>query len=239
MKKQVNELGIGRETAEALAGEIPKKRRSKSNKWSFSRNGNRFLVKDIRYSGFWYRYTVGWFLMRRESRFYVRARGLPFVPHYYGKLDGDALIFEEVDAAPLKRVSSDDLSPGFFDNLRECVEELHRRGIVHLDLRQQGNILLTPEKNLKIVDFESALFLGYFRWLQALLIPLFSRIDHSAILKLRLRYRPDEVSDDEKRRYRRYRMIRKLWPVRNGMFRWIKRRLRHRAADEIHPHTQK
>jgi hypothetical protein len=237
--KQRNQLGIGRETAESLAGNIPKKRGAKSNKWSFQKDGKDFLVKDIRYSGFWYRYTVGWFLLWRESRFYTRARGLPFVPHYYGKLDADGLIFEKVDATPLKRVPPGDLPPGLFDQLRVCVDELHRRGIVHLDLRQRGNILLTPEKDLKVVDFESALYLGYSPWLRALLLPVFARVDYSAILKHRLRYCPDEVTEEEKRRYRRYRRIRMFWPVRNGMFRWIRRRLRPRATEQSHPHPQK
>jgi predicted Ser/Thr protein kinase len=233
----MNTLGISRETGESLARDVPKRYGWRPAQWSFRQNGTSFIVKDNHYTKFFYRYTVGWFLLRREARIYSRAEGLECIPRCYGRLDRDALVLEEVEAIPLKRAAAKELPGDFFRNLEACIEDLHRRGIVHLDLRQGGNVLLTPEGKPKLVDFESSLFLGSSRLLRALLLPFFAWVDRSAILKLRLNYCPDEVTEEERKRYRRFRIIRSLWPVRNHTLRRLRRRMKHRVKDKIQLHS--
>lgn len=219
----MNELGLTREAAEALAGTVPRDAGWDSSQWSLVHAGTSLLVKDIRYSAPFYRRTAGRLILAHEERIYRRTEGLPFVPKCYGRLDPWSLLFERVDATPLTRVNPRDLPEGFYRQVLSCLEQLHGRGIVHLDLRHMGNILVTPSGRPVLIDFESSLFLGRGPFSRKTLVPLLSWIDFSGILKFLLRDFPDQVSEEDRKRYERYRRLHVLWP-----FHRIARKIRHR-----------
>ena len=219
----MNELGLTREAAEALAERVPRDAGWDSSQWSFVHEGKPLLVKDIRYSSPFYRRTAGRLILANEERIYRRADGLFFVPKCYGRLDPWSLLFERIDAIPLTRVDPRDLPKGFYRQVLSCLEQLHGRGIVHLDLRHMGNFLVTPSGRPVLVDFESSLFLGRSVFSRKALVPLLSWIDFSGVLKFLLRDFPDQVSEEELKRFKRYRRLHFLWP-----FHRIARKIRHR-----------
>jgi predicted Ser/Thr protein kinase len=204
---------LTRPAAEALAdGCDPGTRPWKPTHWTVTSGRDRLWVKDVRYSAAIYRHTVGRLLLRREARIYRKAEGLEFVPRFFGRFDRDSLVIAHEPATPLYKLDRTGVDPDFFDRLRGCVRELHRRGIVHLDLRHRGNILVRDDGSPVLIDFESALSLGRNPISRRLLVPLFAWVDFSAILKFQLRCFPETVPEPRARRYRRMRVLRLLWP---------------------------
>ena len=183
-------LGITREEAERLSADLPAQPdRWKPTLWTFEHQGRRYAVKDVRRTAPAFRYTAGRWTVNHEARIYRRLEGLEFVPPFRGRFDRDAMILEWVDATNLRQLEAPDLPAGFFDELQQCVDRLHARGVVHFDLRHRTNILAGADGKPRLVDFEIAFYFG--RWLAS----LFAWVDRSAVTKFRIRYSPGEVSD--------------------------------------------
>ena len=215
-------VALTRAEAERLAGEVPKGGKWKSSLWTVPRGDITLLVKDVRYSAGAYRYTVGRLLLHWEARIYRHLEGLPFVPRFFGWLDGDALVIEQVEGVPLSGVGGAELDPAFYDRLGECLARLHERGVVHLDLRHRSNILVAPGGRPVLIDFASALYLGRGR-LGRRLVPLAGWIDESGLLKYRLRDFPAGATEEDWRRFRRFRRLHLLWPF-DRIYRKVRRR---------------
>ncbi len=183
--------------------------------WTTSIGGQRVVVKDVSHTAPLFRYTLGRLSLSREARIYRRLDGVVCVPRFLGRLDRDAILLEQVDAIPIHEFVGREhgIEPGFFDDLRACVDALHERGVLHMDLRHRGNILVDRDGRPRIVDFEIALYIGrnfLSRWL---LQPLLAFVDRSAVLKSWTRYCPEHASEKDKRRYRRHRRLSRLWPL--------------------------
>lgn len=204
-----------REVAEALSA-VPVEPPDpwKPCSWTFTHDGRACFVKDIHRTHPLFRATIGRLALWRESRIYRRMADLPFVPRYLGRLDRDSLVFECLSGArPLSAVrDGTDLSPDYFDRVEEHVRELHRRGILHMDLRHRSNLLVDADGKPCLVDFESALFLGSGPLSLGFLRPLLAWADHSAVVKFRARYQPESLSSKQVRRYHRFAKLRRLWP---------------------------
>ena len=206
-------MELTRTGAEGLSTDRPETpKRWKPTTWTLESGGECLLVKDVRYTAPVFRYTLGRWNLRREVKAYRRLSGLECVARYLGRFDADAIVLERMDAVPLSRERAAELDVSFFDELLECVEAMHDRGIVHLDLRHRSNLLVGADDRPRLIDFENAFYLGRNFLSRRLLIPLFAWIDRSAVLKFRVRYFPDEVSERETRKNRFYSRIRRLWP---------------------------
>jgi RIO-like serine/threonine protein kinase len=171
--------------------------------WLVEENGVRAVVKDYSSNRFWYRNTIGRFLLWRESKAYRRLNGLRGVPTCYRVIDGLALITEEIAGRNIEGLENEErLSEKFFDRLQELVKDVHRRGLAHCDLKRAPNILLGPDERPYIVDWSASISKREFRF-----FPLnrvyqrFLEDDQNAITKMRLRHCPESVTPDDERRY--------------------------------------
>jgi RIO-like serine/threonine protein kinase len=171
--------------------------------WLVEENGARAVVKDYSSNRFWYRNTIGRFLLWRESKAYRRLNGLRGVPTCYRVIDGLALITEEIAGRNIEGLENEErLSEKFFDRLQELVKDVHRRGLAHCDLKRAPNILLGPDERPYIVDWSASISKREFRF-----FPLnrvyqrFLEDDQNAITKMRLRHCPESVTPDDERRY--------------------------------------
>jgi len=173
--------------------------------WVVEENGLRAVVKDFSQNKLFYRTIVGRFLVWREKKAYRKLQGLRGVPTLYRVIDGLALVVEEIPGKRLKKHKRDiALSEAFFDALEETIENFHRRGIAHCDLKNASNILVGHDGLPYIVDWASSISDKEFRWFP--LTPIFRRFlldDEMAIIKLKLRHAPEILSPDERRRYGR------------------------------------
>lgn len=126
-------------------------------------------------------------LLRREERAYRRLEGMPEVPRCLGRLDAEALVFEYRPGVLLSRSLAGTLRPEFLAELEAAVDEMHRRGVVHLDLRHRSNILAGQDGRPVLLDFASALRFDASTLTGRAGIALFGWIDRRALEKWRVR----------------------------------------------------
>jgi serine/threonine protein kinase len=185
--------------------------------WIIQENGIRAVIKDFSTTGFLYRNSIGRLLIWRESTAYKRLKGLKGVPSFYGTVNGLALILEEIPGNDLEMIKDKkSLSKDFYQELRNLVESIHQRGLIHGDLKRAPNILLSDNGKPYIVDWASSIskwefgFFPFNRIYQRLI-----QADFNAIVKIQLKHCPETISAKEKRRYARItpseKAFRTLW----------------------------
>ncbi|MFW6159129.1 MAG: hypothetical protein ACOC8E_07215 [Planctomycetota bacterium] len=198
-------------------------------------DGRRALLKDVRDRNPVFRFLIGRPLLAREFRFYRQLEGVSGVPRAFRRLDKDGFLAEWISAErPSRRRKREGRTPDDDEYRRwfELLDELHRRGFVHLDLRNMSNFLLGDEGDVYVVDFASALHLP--RWLpfRSGLVRFLGSFDRAGVLKMKRRLSPELLSADEAAALSRFEKIRALLlpPVwLSGLFRRLVRR-RRRAA---------
>ena len=170
--------------------------------------GARAVVKDFLPCPAFWRWTYGRFLTSREVRAYERLDGVPGVPRFLGRIDAYAFALEWVPGLDLGKCPKGTLGPEVFERLAATVEEMHRRGVVHLDLRQRRNVLVDDRGVPRVIDFSSGFALRPGGWWLRRLAP----IDRSGVLKYKRRFLPDSLTEDERRRLQRLESWRRFWP---------------------------
>lgn len=225
-------IQITRAEAARLAPDVPRRGGWKSAQWCFPAADREVLVKDIRHSSPLYRWTVGRLLLWREAAMYERLNGLWFVPQFHGRLDADALMLERIPGQTLGLTPPEQLPPSFFDQLQECLNVLHARGIVHLDLRSRRNVLVTATGRPMLIDFANAVQLGSGWFARRVLLPRLAAVDNSGVLKFRRKAMPASLSAADWTRYRRFRRWRIFWPF-DRLWQWLG--LNRRLKRPAHP----
>ncbi len=101
-------------------------------------------------------------LARHECRMLQRVEALRFTPDQVGCSEEDSrrIVYRYIEGTPLKEMyRSGRIPEDFFVKLYASVQQLHRSGVVHLDLGNSGNVLCSPSGEPVIIDFGSALAL--------------------------------------------------------------------------------
>ena len=88
--------------------------------------------------------------------------------------------------------------PTFFDELSLAIEQMHKAGVAHNDLRNPTNILITPKGKPVLVDL-----VGCFNQGSSWNLPKqwvfnkFCQVDLSAITKLKMRVAPELINEQD------------------------------------------
>ncbi|MEW6665196.1 MAG: RIO1 family regulatory kinase/ATPase [Thermodesulfobacteriota bacterium] len=171
--------------------------------WIVEEDGVEAVVKDYSLNGFFYRSIIGRFLVWREQKAYRKLKGLKGVPALLRVIDGRALVLQRVDGESLENLEARRRLPkSFFDELEALVREVHRRGLVHCDLKRAPNILVGRDGKPYILDWSASVSRR-----EMSLFPLnhvYERLlsdDFNAITKVQLRHCPEDVSPERKKRY--------------------------------------
>jgi hypothetical protein len=143
----------------------------------------RAVVKDFAPRARGVRAIFGRWLIRRELEVYRTLEGHPAVPRLLGRLDSLAFVMEHRSGARFSRRRPWTFSPRFVEELREAVDGLHARGVVHLDLRHRSNVRAAPDGRPVLIDFDSALRFRKGSLAERLLLPLLRRIDDRGLAK--------------------------------------------------------
>lgn len=171
----------------------------------------------------------GRWVLAREWRMLEHLRGIDGIPEPLVRLP-NALVMTFLDGDTLSSRVASRVSGPYFDELASIVAALHRAGVVHLDLRQRRNTLLGPDGRPRVLDFGAALRTGRLGWLGRPLHRLLCAVDRMAVLKLKAKYAPEALTDDERARARWARRLRYAWPP--NWVHGIKTRLRRRARSD-------
>jgi hypothetical protein len=145
------------------------------------------VVKDFAPRARYVRNWLGPWLLRREAKAYRRLEGVDAVPHLLGQLDAAALVLEYRPGILLSRSLAGQLPPAFLAELQGAVAEMHRRGVVHLDLRHRSNILAGQDGRPVVLDFASALCFDPATWWGRALVHVLGWVDRRALRKWRVR----------------------------------------------------
>ena len=166
-------------------------------------NGKRAIMKDFSKNRFLYRNVVGRFLVWREGKAYRKLEGIQGVPALYRIIDGTALVIEAIPGNDMESLEKMKGPPeSFFDALSQLISLCHERGVAHCDLKRAPNTILGNDGRPYIVDWAASILREEFRIPPMNLIHRrFMRDDHMAVVKLKLRHRPETVTQEEKDRY--------------------------------------
>ena len=172
--------------------------------------GSRVLiVKDVRGKSFLSRWTLGLWLIRKEWMIYSRLAGVNGIPLPIERIDRFAFAIEFIPGTPIQR--GDILSDSFFRDLRQILKEMHSRGVVHLDLRHKGNILVSETGQPFLIDFNSSFHFKEEGILRRFLFPLLRWVDDGGLLKLKQRVSPSLMTPEELSFLKRFNLLRRLW----------------------------
>ena len=169
-------------------------------------NGRRAILKDVYGRCLFFRWTFGRHLIAREFKAYRALAGIEGVPRAYRMLDADGFVCEYIDGAPLtaKKVREElDVPPDFYDRCFDVVRAMHKRGVVHMDLRNKRNILFAEGGRPYIVDFASAIRLPSWMPFRRRLLAVLGAFDRAGVLKLKQKVAGHLLSDEEEASLRR------------------------------------
>jgi predicted Ser/Thr protein kinase len=171
--------------------------------------GHAFMVKDVRRRNFFLRWTLGLWLIQKEWKIYSRLKGLKGIPQPVERIDRFAFAMEFIPGIPIERGKI--IPPSFFSDLDQVLKAIHSRGVVHMDLRHKGNILVSEEGHPFLIDFNSSFSFREKGILRRALFPLFQWVDYGGLLKLKERASPSSMTSEEIHFLKWFNRIRRLW----------------------------
>ena len=167
------------------------------------------MVKDVRQKNFFLRWTLGIWLIHKEWKIYSRLVGVKGIPKAVERIDRFAFAMEFVPGRPIER--GETLPPSFFSDLERLLNEVHSKGVVHLDLRHKGNILLSEKGEPFLIDFNSSFSFKEKGFLRRFLFPILRWVDYGGLLKLKERVSPSLMTPEEMNFLKCFNRLRKLW----------------------------
>lgn len=135
-------------------------------------------------------------MLRHEHRVYQQLMEFEGVPECYGLIDNKYLALERVNGQPIRqrRPVNDEI---FFTRLFKLVEQLHQRGVAHMDLKKKDNLLVSTDDTPFIIDFGTAVILKKgFHPINTYLFKLARRFDYNAWIKHKYHNR-QYISDED------------------------------------------
>ena len=166
-------------------------------------DGRPAVLKDYRAKNALTRGVLGPALVRREFAVLRHLDGVPGIPRAYAVVEKRALLLEFVDGRTIGKFKPGELPDAVFGRLRDTVRAMHARGVVHLDLRQKKNILVTDDGRPYLIDFGAAL--------KGRLTAALRAVDESALLKFKAKLWPHLLTDDDRSALRSHRLLRRFW----------------------------
>lgn len=127
-------------------------------------------IKDFSGSPWIIRKTFGKLFINMEYNTLIKLSNNSSVAKDAKKLSPHTLAFNFIEGEALKTLPKNSIDKDFFLELEKNVRAMHRKNIVHLDLRNLGNILKGNDGYPYIIDFQSAISTKYLgKWLTQLL----------------------------------------------------------------------
>ena len=171
--------------------------------------GRSLMVKDVRKKSLLIRWTLGLWLIDKEWRIYSRLAGMQGIPQPVSRIDRFSFAMEFIPGKSILRGQT--LPSSFFSDLERVLGEIHSRGVVHMDLRHKGNILLSEKGEPFLIDFNSSFAFKENGFLRRYLFPLLRWVDYGGLLKLKKRMAPALLTAEESTFLKRFERLRRLW----------------------------
>ncbi len=171
--------------------------------------GTLWVVKDFRPRSFLARNLIGRFLMAREIRGLRTAAQIEAAPRGTFKIDAFALAYRFLPGRSLRKVPGAELGADFFPALERSLQKMHACArIVHLELRNGENILVTEQGAPALIDFQAHVST---RWMPGALRRFLQEVDLAAIYKHWARRSPETLGAARAAALARMNRLRPLW----------------------------
>lgn len=197
-----------------------RRRLLRSGRWANARvervtiDGAEWTLKDFSPRPLAVRNTLGRFLLWRELSALRRVAGLPGVPADAFRLDAHAIAARYLPGTTLAELPPGRVSTSFLEALERLLQRVHQCGMVHLDTRGGGNMLMMPDGEPGIFDFQAALST---QWMPAGLRRLLESFDLSGIYKKWAQWQPESLGESRRVLYERTTRWRRYWIFRGYM----------------------
>ena len=147
-------------------------------------------------------------MVGREYRALKCLQGLSGIPTEPFRMDLFAIGYKYLPGKSLRNAAPGTIPKKFFLDLEQLIGSLHQRHLVHLDVRNRGNILITEAGKPALLDFQSSLNLAR---VPAGLHPLLMDIDLSGVYKNWIRMCQEPLEASRMTRYIAMKRRRELW----------------------------
>ena len=163
-----------------------------------------------------------------EKAIYSALAGIAGVPRWVGCVGETGFAAEYIDADPLDHVETP--PPGYFDRMRVILDAIHARGVAYIDANKRSNMLVGPDGQAFLVDFQISLggrddWPGPLRALRARVVRYLQAKDIYYLCKHKRRLAPGELTADEERLSRRRQGWRAVYRTVAKRYRTVRRRL--------------
>ncbi len=145
-----------KETSSALLNRSARNS-SKAEVYIKTREGKKVLFKDYSGRNLLTRIVYGRYTLRREALAYERLKGSVGIPQCYGLEGKDVLAMEYIKGQSLSSFEYGKVSETVFIKLKKTISSMHAMGVVNGDIHR-SNVLVTPDGDVYLIDFASALF---------------------------------------------------------------------------------
>ena len=172
---------------------------SRPDVFLLEKDGQFAVLKDHEGMDDAYARFIGPLLAWREAKALKRLHGLEGVPQLLASPDKRSLLMEYVPARQVVNVDSEEYkAASYLQSLQTLIEEMHKRGIAHGDLRSPTNALIDDNGNAALVDFVASLGRGSsLNFINRYLFEKLCLVDFSAITKLKKRIAPELLNQSD------------------------------------------
>ncbi|MCZ6802216.1 MAG: hypothetical protein O7F12_17200 [Nitrospirae bacterium] len=160
-------------------------------------------LSDFRFIFGWLcRPLAGW-MSRREYRTYQRLSDVPGIPQLGPRYGWRGFYHSFIEGKTLHELKGGGILPdNFFDQLNTIMTEVHRRRVFYLDSNKCGNIILSDEGTVYLIDFQICItFPPLTTWLGRRLDRLFNRLtqeDIYHVYKHKNYFQPHLMTEEER-----------------------------------------
>lgn len=181
-------------------------------------------IKDFSGSPWIIRNTLGKIFVNVEGYTMLKLSNNPSVTENVVFLSPYTVAFKFIEGKALKEFHEGDISKDFFLTLEKNVKEMHEKDVVHLDLRNLGNIIMGKEGYPYIIDFQSCVSTKH---LPKKLVKILRDSDLTGVYKCWQKRCSEPLDEERLNFFNEFQKIRKLWVFKGYP---LERFIRHTKA---------
>ncbi|WP_043587239.1 hypothetical protein [Geminisphaera colitermitum] len=183
-----------------------------ANVYRYTDASRDLIVKDFSRCVWWFRHVMGRRFVSKECGVIhflkdLQGRGIVTDAHKLGPFTFCYTCIPGASVGAMSKAGRK-LPAAFFQRWDQLVQAMHQRGIVHLDMRNTGNVLVGDDGCPTIIDFQSALRI---RFLPRFIKNILKRVDRSAVIKGWIRHGDSPLPPEQAAWYENFLKTRNLW----------------------------
>lgn len=184
------------------------------------KNSLDLTIKDFSGSPYFIRKTLGKIFINNEGHTMMKLVNNPSVTKGVVFLSPCTLAFNFIKGKSIKEVHEGEIPKDFFITLEKNIREIHKKNIVHLDLRNLGNVIISDKGYPYIIDFQSSISTKY---LPKKLRKILRASDLTGVYKCWAKRCVDPLDKEREEFFDDFQKIRKLWVLKGyPLLRFIK-----------------